>query len=92
MFLCIVGIRVIIRVIRQWRKPIEYPCILRSRLGSLTDKTVKTAKRWAAEATLGRVNIGSDALENVLHFECLDSRLQCDGDDEADVRHRMDIA
>ena len=64
----------------------------RSRLGSLTDKAVKTAKRRVAEATLSRVNIGNDALENVLHFEYLDSRLQCDSDDEADVRHRMDIA
>ena len=61
----------------------------RSRLGSLTDKAVKTAKRRAAEATLGRVNIGNDALENVLHFEYLGSRLH---DDEADVHHCMDIA
>ena len=64
----------------------------RSRLGSLTDKAVKTTKRRAAEAMLGRANIGNDALENLLHFEYLGSRLQCDGDDEADVRHRMDIA
>ena len=64
----------------------------RSRLGSPTDKAVKTAKRRAAEATLDRVNIGIVALENVLHFEYLGSRLHCDGDDEADVRHRMDIA
>ena len=64
----------------------------RSRLGSLTDKAVKTAKRRSAEATLGMVNIENDAIENVLHFEYLGSRLQCDGDDEADVRHRMDIA
>ena len=64
----------------------------RPRLGSLTDKAVQTAKRRSAEATLVRVNIGNDALENVFHFEYLGSRLQCDGDDEADVRHRMDIA
>ena len=33
-----------------------------------------------------------DILENVLTFEYLGSRLQCDGDDQVDVRHRMDIA
>ena len=31
-------------------------------------------------------------VENVLNFEYLGSRLQCDGDDQVDVRHRMDIA
>ena len=31
-------------------------------------------------------------LDNVYSFEYLGSRLQCDGDDEADVRYRMDIA
>ena len=64
----------------------------RSRRGSLTDTAVKTAKRRAAEATLDKVNIGDNVLENVLNFEYLGSRLQCDGDDQVDVRHRMDIA
>ena len=64
----------------------------RSRRGTLTDTAVKTAKRRAAEATLARVSIGDDILENVLTFEYLSSRLQCDGDDLVDVRHRMDIA
>ena len=36
--------------------------------------------------------IGDDVLDNVLTFEYLGSRLQCDGDDQVDVRHRMDIA
>ena len=31
-------------------------------------------------------------LDNVYSFEYLGSRLQCDGDDEAEVRYRMDIA
>ena len=61
----------------------------RSRLGSLTDKAVKTR---AAEASLDRVALENTVLENVLNFEYLGSRLQCDGDDEADVRHRMEIA
>ena len=64
----------------------------RSRRGTLTDTAVKTAKRRAAEATLDKVNIGDDVLDNVLTFEYLGSRLQCDGDDQVDVRHRMDIA
>ena len=64
----------------------------RSRRGTLTDIAVKTAKRRAAEATLDKVNIGDDVLDNVLTFQYLGSRLQCDGDDQVDVRHRMDIA
>ena len=64
----------------------------RSCRGTLTDTAVKTAKRRAAEATLDKVIIGDDVLDNVLTFEYLGSRLQCDGDDQVDVRHRMDIA
>ena len=64
----------------------------RSRLGTLTDKAVKTAKRRVAESALDKVYVGNEALDNVLHFEYLGSQLQGDGDDEADVRHRMDIA
>ena len=57
----------------------------RSRLGTLTDKAVKTAKRRVAEAALDNVYVGNEALDNVLHFECLGSQLQGDGEDEADV-------
>ena len=67
----------------------------RSRVGSLTDKTVKSSKRRAAiaEASIDKMIIGSDPpLENVLHFEYLGRGLQCDGSDEADVRHRLEIA
>ena len=65
----------------------------RSRIGSLTDKAVKSSKRRAAEASLDKVIIGSDPpLENVPHFEYLGSRLQFDGSDEANVRHRFKIA
>ena len=71
-----------------------YSCfaILSLLLLSLTDTAVKTAKRRAAESTLDKVSIIDDVLENVLNFEYLGSRLQCDGDDRVDVRHRMDIA
>ena len=58
----------------------------RSRVGSLTDKAVKSSKRRAAEASLDKVIIGSDPpLENVTHFEYLGSRLQGDGSDGADA-------
>ena len=53
---------------------------------------MKTAKRRAAGAALDKVYVGNEALNNVLHFEYLGSQLQGDWDDEADVRHRMDVA
>ena len=65
----------------------------RSRVGSLTDKAVKSNKRRAAEASLDKVVNGSDpSPENVPHFQYLGSRLQGDGSDEADVDHRSEIA
>ena len=65
----------------------------RSRVGSLTDKAVKSSKRRAAEASLDKVVIGSDPpLENMPHFQYLGSRLQGDGSDEADVDTRLEIA
>ena len=41
---------------------------------------------------MDNVSIGDNVLENVLTFDNLGSRLQCHGDDQVDVRHRMDIA
>ena len=64
----------------------------RSRRGSLADRAVQTAKRRAAEALLSQVYVGNTPLENVYSFEYLGARLQCDGDDDADVRYRMAIA
>ena len=64
----------------------------RSRLGTLTDKAVKTAKRRVAEADLDTVYVGNEALDNVLHFEYPGSQLQGDGEDDADVGHRVDVA
>ena len=45
----------------------------RARVGSLTDKAVKTAKRRRTEATLSRVNIGQEPPENVISF-CVPAR------------------
>ena len=64
----------------------------RSRRGLLADRAVQTAKRREAEALLNQVYVGNTALENVYSFEYLGARLQCDGADDADVRHRMAIA
>ena len=64
----------------------------RSRRGSLADRAVQTAKRLAAEALLSQVYVGNTPLENVYLFEYLGARMQCDGADDADVRHRMAIA
>ena len=35
--------------------------------------------------------IEDEQIENIYHFNYLCSRLQCDGEDKADVKHRMDI-
>ena len=61
----------------------------RSRRGSLADRAVQTAKRRATEALLSQVCVGNTPLENVCSFEYLG---QCDGVDDADVRHCMAIA
>ena len=45
-----------------------------SRLCSLIDTAVKTAKRQATEAALDRMYVGNEALDNVLHFEYLGSQ------------------
>ena len=64
----------------------------RSRVGSLTDKAVKSSKRRAAEAHLDKVVIGSDPpLENVPHFQYLGSWLRGDGCDEAYVGPKSSI-
>ena len=65
---------------------------IRSRKGSLADKAVQHEKRKAKESELEHVTLEDNQLENVYSFEYLGSRLQCDGDDEADVKYRMNIA
>ena len=59
----------------------------------LIDRQSRQVERRAAEASLDKVVIGSDPpLENVPNFDYLGSRLQGDGSDDADVRHRLEIA
>ena len=64
----------------------------RSRKGSLADKRVQHEKRKEHENELPHVILEGQQLENVYSFEYLGSRVQCDGDESADVEHRMGIA
>ena len=65
---------------------------MRSRKGSLADKAVQLAKRKKKELELPNVTIEGAPIDNVYSFEYLGSRQQCDGDERADVQHRMEIA
>ena len=65
---------------------------IRSRKGSLADKAVQLTKRKAAENLRPHVYIEGEEIENVHAFVYLGSKLQCDGEDLADVKHRLDIA
>ena len=63
----------------------------RSRLGSLADKAVKQKKRKAKETQRQHVQLDGISLENVHNFVYLGSCFQSDGDDTADVNHRMNV-
>ncbi len=65
---------------------------MRSRKGTLADRVVQLAKRKEKEKELDHVMLEGHQIENVYWFEYLGSRLQCDGDDKADVNYRMAIA
>ena len=73
----------------RWCDPAAPP---RSRKGSLADKAVKKAKRTEQAAQMPRVSVNGHKLENVLCFDYLGCRLSGDGDDSADMYHRMNIA
>ena len=64
----------------------------RSRAGTLADKAVQRKKRKEKEQEREHVTINGEEIENVDSFVYLGSLIQNDGDDEADVKHRMDIA
>ena len=63
-----------------------------SRRGQLADKAVKLAKRKASAALLPPVFMECKSLESVYQFDYLGCRFTSDGDDAADMRHRMTIA
>ena len=64
----------------------------RSRAGSLADAAVQRQKRIAKENELDHVTVEGNEIENVYSFVYLGNLTQCDGDDKADVKHRMNIA
>ena len=64
----------------------------RSRKGTLADKAVQLAKRKEEQSKRTPVTVHGYPIECVYFFIYLGSLLQCDGDDEADVTHRMNIA
>ena len=65
---------------------------VRSRKGTLADKAAQLEKRKLAERQRGHVSIEGEDIENVYSFTYLGSLIQCDGDDTADVSHRMNLA
>ena len=65
---------------------------VRSRKGSLADTAVQLSKRKALEADRSHVTVNGTELENVHSFVYLGAKQQGDGDEEADMKHRMDIA
>ena len=65
---------------------------IRSRKGSLADKAVQLSKRKLAENERDHVYMEGEEIENVHSFVYLGSKVQCDGDDLADVKYRMTIA
>ena len=73
----------------RWCKPRGRP---RSRKGTLADKAVQLKKRKAQAAALEPVVVNGHQLENVLRFEYLGCQFSGDGDDTADIRHRMAVA
>ena len=64
----------------------------RSRTGTLADKAVQRKKRKEKEAERDHVSINGEEIENVASFEYLGGLIPNDGDDETDVKHRMEIA
>ena len=73
----------------RWCRPEGPP---RSRKGTLADKAVKKQKRVKQAAEMPRVSIEGVELENVLGFDYLGCQVTGDGDDSADMYHRMHIA
>ena len=73
----------------RWCRPGQR---LASRRGQLADKAVKLANRKASAALLAPVVMECKSLETVYQFDYPGCRFTGDGDDTADMRHRMAIA
>ena len=64
----------------------------RSRKGTLADKAVQFEKRKEEQSKRPPVTVHGHLIDCVYFFIYLGSLIQCDGDDMADVTHRMNIA
>ena len=73
----------------RWCRPGQRPA---SRRGQLADKAVKLTKKKASAALFPPVVMEGESLETVYQFDYLGCRFTSDGDDAADLRHRMAIA
>ena len=65
---------------------------IRSRKGSLADKAVQHQKRKAKAEERQHAYLDNTQIDNVYSFVYLGSCFQSDGDDMADVKHRINIA
>ena len=74
----------------RWRRPRQR--LHASRRGQLADKAVKLVKGQASAALLQPVVMEGESLETVYQFDYLGCRFTSDGDDAADMRHRMAVA
>ena len=70
----------------RWCRPGQRPA---SRWGQLADKAVRLDKRKASAALLPPVGMEGESLESVYQFHYLGCRFTSDGDDAADMRHRV---
>ena len=65
---------------------------LQNRKGTVADKIVKRHKVEQFQATLDKVKIGTEELENVYSFTYLGAATPADGNHEVPVQHRINIA
>ena len=72
--------------------PTLVPSWMHYYLTNYADKAVKLTKRKASAALLPPVIMEGESLESVYQFDYLGCRFTSDGDDAADMRHRMAIA
>ena len=73
----------------RWCHPGQCPA---SQRGQIADKAIKLAKRKASAALPAPVVMEGESLETVYQFDYLGCRFTSDGDDAADMHHRMAIA
>ena len=63
-----------------------------SRKGTVADRIVQKKKKEEQQKSYPKVKIGNEEIENVLEFEYLGANVPNDGDPEAPITHRCNIA